>query len=146
MFHTDESWDLNDQLLVMRKLFNQPNLRRHRIVEVPHNVELFHVDVMMRSQPLDDPKWQRFICSDCQTAVSFLASQNVLRSRVSRQTRQSEIERYSIEKIVEIRASISEETLLSHGYVTELGVRYVESGLERRNAWEAASVVWRQNC
>lgn len=102
MFQTDESWEYPCRGQLLGGLFNQPGLRQYPCVEIPLNVQIFHVDIIFRDTYQDGQSWSRFIFDQMVDVVQIVERDDVIQARVSLQTSRCDDAEYSIRSIIEI--------------------------------------------
>ena len=71
MFHVNASWENHSDRDAIRALMKQPGLLRFPIVELPLNIQLFHVALPFQRH--EQPGyWRRYICWNLSNAVQLL--------------------------------------------------------------------------
>lgn len=105
MFNLYESWEDTHGVESFVALFGQPTLRRFPFVEIPLNVQLFHLDVA----PVDDEsRWQRFIFNNIYDVFDFVASENIKDIRIALQSRRADGVGYKIKPVRKIFSGTGE--------------------------------------
>lgn len=125
MFQTDEIWEDVEGATVLRKLANLPGLRQYWCVEVPLNLQLFHVDIL--SGLAGQRSWSRFMFDDVRRILPILSGYRSSDVRVSMQTRRIDRVGYKILRITKILVGVISDGVENFAFVDDEGARYYES-------------------
>ncbi len=125
MLHTDDLWEDVEGAAVSRRLSNQPGLRQFWCVEVPLNIQLFHLDVM--NQLGREAVWSRFILDNVRRVLPILRGSRPGSVRLSVQTRRHEILGYNIIPVKKVISGTITPGFENFAFVCPKGVRYFES-------------------
>lgn len=144
MIHTDEFWEEKEETIALRKVLNCPGLRRFRCVEVPNNVQLFHLDIVERSSRGD--VWNRFIYDDIRYILPILAGRSPKDCVLSMQTRQLERENYRILRVVRIFKGVISPGFENYAFKCDDGFRYYESRADLSlGEFREVRILWSEN-
>lgn len=102
MLQIDESWECTYSRNTLGYFMNQPGLRQFACVEIPLNVAIFHVDVVLRDKHEVGQSWSRFIVDDIENVLQLIQRDDAINVRISVQTNRSNDADYKINSIVEI--------------------------------------------
>jgi hypothetical protein len=114
MFQTEDSWESQSNLQVLRSISGKPGLRQYPLIAVPVNVPLFHVDVLFKGEGADLDMWERFICYDLATTAELIEQEDVVDIRVSMQTQ-------FVRKVVEIKCVSVRKDARAYSCICENG-------------------------
>lgn len=102
MLHTDEKWEDIHGVAILRLLLKQPRLKRFRCMEVPLNVFLFHVDLLLVGGGANEKAWHRFIVDEVSDVLSLVADNETEKVRISMQSRRDDELTYEIHSVIQI--------------------------------------------
>lgn len=125
MLHTDELWEEIEGTTVLRDLTNQPGLRRYVCVEIPLNVQLFHLDICSRSR--HEEKWSRFIFDDIRYVIPFLQANEAENVRLSVQSRRLNGGSYKILEVRKVISGIIQPNSENYAFIGPDNLKYYES-------------------
>lgn len=122
MLHTYEDWEGIRSSKRIEAIFEQPGLRRYRFVQVPINLQLFHVDIAT-GEPGDE-NWSRYVSDNFDDVIEFLAAAPATKVCISLQTRREDGKSYEIVAIKEIFLRSNESGRYSYLFAGADGHRY----------------------
>lgn len=141
MLHTDDLWEDVESAALLRELTNQPGLRQFWCVEVPLNIQLFHLDI--KSQLRGDPVWSRFIFDNVRRIIPILRGSCPGTARLSVQTRRRDYSGYSILPVNKIVSGTITPGFENFAFICSDGVRYFESTADLSvGEFSGEQVVW----
>ena len=144
MLHTNDNWESVDGAGLLREITNQPGLRQYVCVEIPINLQIFHLDI--RSNSLNETKWSRYIFDDIRNILPTLYTMKNGLARVSLQTRRLDHEDYNIIAIEKIVAGITSSGAENYGFICADGERYYESIADVTSGkFEKERIIWSMN-
>jgi len=109
MLQIDEAWECTYSRNPLGSFMNQPGLRQFACVEIPLNVAIFHVDIVLRDKHEVGQSWSRFIVDDIENVLQLIQRDDTINVRISVQTNRSNNAEYKINSIVEIVECISSD-------------------------------------
>ena len=109
MFHVDASWENLSDRDAIRTLMKQPGLLRFPIVELPLNIQTFHVALPL--QRYGQPEyWRRYLCWNLSSAVQLLTGNERRNAKITCQSpRQNS--GYDLREVSEVGLMIDAEGL-----------------------------------
>lgn len=125
MLHTDDLWEDVDGAVVLRELTNQPGLRQFWCVEVPLNIQLFHVDILCEFGT--EAVWSRFIFDNIRRVIPILRGNRPGCVQLSMQTRRRDYVGYKILPIRKVISGTITSGFENFAFICSNGVRYYES-------------------
>jgi len=144
MLHTNNNWESVDGAGLLREITNQPGLRQYVCVEIPINVQIFHLDI--RSNSLNEKKWSRYIFDDIRSILPILYAMKNELARVSLQTRRIDHKDYKIIAIKKIVAGITSYGVENYAFICADGERYYESIADVTSGkFEKERIIWSIN-
>jgi hypothetical protein len=100
MLHAYDEWEGGCGPQLLGSLFEQPSLKRYRCIEIPINLQLFHLDIESGSG--ENRGWHRYISDDFEDVLGLLSQHRVCQVNISLQTRRSEGTDYAMVAIKEV--------------------------------------------
>lgn len=145
MFQTDERWEEIATTELLRKVFDQPGLRQYACVEVPYNVDLFHINICCLDENTSPDAWSRYIVDNVTAAVSLADSVPDAPATITLQTKLLGDNIYRMYRIREITEVILKTGKFVYICVCENDELYVLASVEvtdaeiatRRSVWSA---------
>lgn len=128
MLHTDDLWEDVEGTAVQRALSNQPGLRQFWCVEVPVNVQLFHLDVKSRLR--DETTWSRLIFDNIRRIVPILRGSRPGDVRLSLQTRRIDHSEYKILPVRKVISGTIAPGFENYAFICGDGAKYFESAAD----------------
>lgn len=144
MFHVDELWEHTSERDVWRNFLGQPGLLRFPVVEVPINMRVLHIQILVEQQAMHESYWRRFMCTSFMDALELFKAFENSGATMSCQSQHSDGESYVIEDISEILRITDSAGVVNHYCVLD-GGRTLPDGLQGnlQNSRVKTEVVWR---
>lgn len=144
MLQTNKSWESESRGKLLSTLYNESGLRYYPCVEIPVNVRLFHLDVVMLEKKLNAQPWSRFIFDELAYVLRFIARNDVSVVRISLQSRRYENDEYTIRSIVEILEGKDKNGRKAYLYKCSKNISHIEAHMaesegdlsEKRTIWQ----------
>lgn len=134
MLQTDKSWECSHRGQLLGTIFDQPGLRCYPCVEIPVNLVLFHVDIVLRDNHRENESWSRFIFDELADVLRFIERENVAQVRLNLQTRMCENDEYTISSIAEIVEGKNRAGHKLYICICPSGKNYIDSFMEERES------------
>jgi len=142
MLHTDELWEEITGIAVLRDLTNQPGLRQYSCVEIPLNIQLFHLDI--RNGSGHKARWSRFIFDDIRRILPLLLGNTPANVRLSVQSRRLDKGGYGILVIQKIICGTIIPGYENYAFICSDGLKYYESTADlSMGEFRSELVVWK---
>jgi len=143
MLHTDELWEEVTGTAVLRDLSNQPGLRQYFCVEIPLNIQLFHLDI--RNGPGYEAQWSRFIFDDIRRILPLLQGNKAANVRLSVQSRRLDKGGYRILEVQKIIRGTILPGWENYAFICSDSLRYYESTADLSiGEFRSEVVVWKR--
>lgn len=127
MLQTNESWECSHRGQLLGAIFGDPGLRYYPFVEIPVNLVLFHVDIVLRDNHRENESWSRFIFDELADVLRFIKRDDVVQMRLSLQSRMCENDDYTISSIAEIAEGKNRAGHKRYVCICPSGKNYVDS-------------------
>jgi hypothetical protein len=144
VFHVDESWEHTSERDVFRKFLGQPGLLRFPVVEVPINMRVLHIQILLEQQATRESYWRRFMCTSLMDALELFKAFEDSSATMSCQSQHSDGESYVIEDISEILRTTDSAGAVNHFCVVS-GGRVIPDNLQGNLQTNRVTteIVWR---
>jgi hypothetical protein len=147
MLQIDESWECTYSGNTLGSFMCQPGLRQFACVEIPLNVAIFHVDIVLRDKHEVGQSWSRFIVDDIENVLQLIQRDDTINVRISVQTNRSNNAEYKINSIVEIIEGISRDGRKHYMCRCENAENYADATIgegkidlsEQRTVWSSTA-------
>lgn len=111
MFQVDQKWKSKNSD-TLSAIFSQVELRYYRLVELPLNLQLFHVDAVVVVD--GESYYTRFICDNFTDVIEQLLEADFSNIKISLQSRRVDDRDYVMRTVEEVFESVSNPGLYSY--------------------------------
>ena len=125
MLHTDELWEEVTGTALLRDKLDQPGLRQYYCIEIPINIQLFHLDI--RSSLGLEAQWSRFIFDDMRQVSPLLLGNRPANVRLSVQTRRVDDEGYRMFEVQKVLSGTIISGRENYAFICADNIKYYES-------------------
>ena len=147
MLQIDESWEQSYGGKTLGSFMNQPGMRQYSCAEIPLNVPLFHVDIVLRGKHEIGHSWSRFIVVDIANVLQLAQRDDMIKIRINIQTSRSANGEYKICSVTDIVEGISSEGRKQYVCRCSNDAHYVDATIgeveielsEQRTVWSSTA-------
>ncbi|WP_139178094.1 hypothetical protein [Janthinobacterium sp. OK676] len=86
MFQTEESWQIQEGIEMLRALAGNANLRQYRMFEIALNMPIYRLDVVLPEKFSKDQVLRRFRLQSLHDALQFIKETNPVEVRLTQET------------------------------------------------------------